>query len=116
MLLDDCLEAIKKDIEEQPDLFEGRTFEDFKISEGHVRDDDHASNYYMIGLRTNPAETHVAGVLGDGMIWYKFPWCVTGTFRVGSLCPSWMPLLSFISFPPYQFSNPSHPSNQPKHR
>ena len=91
MLLDDCLEAIKKDIEEQPDLFEGRTFEDFKISEGHVRDDDHASNYYKIGLRTNPAETHVAGVLGDGMIWYKFPWCVTGTFRVGSLCPSWMP-------------------------
>ena len=100
MTLNDCLEAIRRDVEEQPDLFEGRKFEDFHISEGHIRDDDHASNYYKIGLRTNPAETHVAGVLGDGMIWYKFPWCVTGTFRFGSFCH--VCPLGFISFPPCQ--------------
>lgn len=114
MTLNDCLEAIRKDVEEQPDLFEGRTFEDFHISEGHIRDDDHASNYYKIGLRTNPAETHVAGVLGDGMIWYKFPWCVTGTFRFGSFClDAHLVLFPFLRV---KLSNPSHPSNQPKHR
>ena len=31
----------------------------------------------MIGLRTNIHETGVGGVLGDGMIFYPFPWCLS---------------------------------------
>ena len=71
-----CMDLIRDDVEENPDIFEGRSFDDFEIHEGHVRTADQ-SNYYKVGLRTNTAETGVGGVLGDGMIWYPFEWCLT---------------------------------------
>ena len=70
------MDLIRDDVEANPDIFEGRSFDDFEIHEGHVRTADQ-SNYYKVGLRTNTAETGVGGVLGDGMIWYPFEWCLT---------------------------------------
>jgi hypothetical protein len=34
--------------------------------------------YNLVSLRTNYAETHVVGVLGDGMVFHPFPWCDVG--------------------------------------
>jgi len=46
-----------------------------------------APDYYLVGLRTNSEETHVSGILGDGMIWYPYQWCTevggTGCVDVG---------------------------------
>ena len=39
-----------------------------------------APNYNLVGLRTNLEETHVVGVLGDGMVFYPWDWCLAGTF------------------------------------
>lgn len=35
------------------------------------------ADYYLVGLRTNLAETHVTGILGDGLVFYPFDWCTT---------------------------------------
>ena len=64
-----------------PEVFGGR---DFLVPEVmHVRTaaDD---AYYMVGLRTNIAETGVIGVLGDGMVFYPWEWCTTsGCYDIG---------------------------------
>jgi len=36
-----------------------------------------ADDYYYVGLRTNLAETHVTGILGDGLVFYPFDWCTS---------------------------------------
>eukprot|EP00584_Thalassiosira_punctigera_P006179 CAMPEP_0172525406 /NCGR_PEP_ID=MMETSP1067-20121228/420_1 /TAXON_ID=265564 ORGANISM="Thalassiosira punctigera, Strain Tpunct2005C2" /NCGR_SAMPLE_ID=MMETSP1067 /ASSEMBLY_ACC=CAM_ASM_000444 /LENGTH=251 /DNA_ID=CAMNT_0013308643 /DNA_START=31 /DNA_END=786 /DNA_ORIENTATION=- len=33
-------------------------------------------DYYNVGLRTNLAETHVVGILNDGMVFYPWKWCL----------------------------------------
>lgn len=59
-----------------PAIFENRTSMNWEVS--HVR---HQSdeNYYLVGLRTDHAEEKVVGILGDGMVWYPYKWCLTGT-------------------------------------
>ena len=32
--------------------------------------------YNFVSLRMNPDELTVGGLLGDGMIWYPYEWCL----------------------------------------
>jgi len=36
-----------------------------------------AADSNLVGLRTDYDEEHVVGILGDGMVFYPFPWCTT---------------------------------------
>lgn len=54
-----------------------------------------SDNYYLVGLRTNEAETGVVGVLGDGMIWYPWQWVLPdgSSYDIGPWdCDVGMPL------------------------
>jgi hypothetical protein len=41
----------------------------------HKVREDTDNSYFKVGLRTNAQETGVAGILGDGMIFYPWDWC-----------------------------------------
>ena len=49
-----------------------------KVEKVSVRNQN-AEDYYLVGLRTNYEETHVVGILGDGMVFYPYDWCTAGT-------------------------------------
>lgn len=67
-----CIAQIRKSLAAHPELFGGRS--DFNFVVNKVREgSDETYNY--VALRTNEAETHVTGILGDGMIWYPHEWC-----------------------------------------
>lgn len=74
LALDDCEAIIQTKVDENPNTFPGITSLDSFIR--NVRTDNQ-ENYYMVGMRTNIAETHVIGVLKDGMIFYPWEWCHT---------------------------------------
>mmetsp|Transcript_21583 Transcript_21583/g.40673 ORF Transcript_21583/g.40673 Transcript_21583/m.40673 type:complete len:202 (+) Transcript_21583:218-823(+) len=77
--LTDCQAIIEDEVSRSPEMFalDGGGI-DFDVTP--VRSAD-ADDYNLVGLRTNIEETHVSGILGDGMIWYPYQWCtgVDGT-------------------------------------
>eukprot|EP00970_Alexandrium_tamarense_P010519 scaffold2159_cov200-Alexandrium_tamarense.AAC.5 len=68
----ECEALIQADVEANPALFEDRA--SLNYVEHKVREDTDNS-YFKVGLRTNAQETGVAGILGDGMIFYPWDWC-----------------------------------------
>lgn len=76
------MEHIDQHMSEHPDEFLGEAPLQYEIL--NVRQEG-GNGYYNVGLRTNLEETHVVGVLGDGMVFYPFDWC-TGMSRL--LSPS----------------------------
>ena len=69
-----CEAIVAAEFYKQPNLFEANSVSDIVFEERPIRHVS-ATDYYMIGLRTNPEETHVVGVLGDGMVFYRWEWC-----------------------------------------
>jgi len=43
-------------------------------------------DYHLVGLRTNLNETGVAGVLGDGLVFYPWTWCRSAQNRTDGAC------------------------------
>ncbi|KAL7523478.1 hypothetical protein ACHAWF_000542, partial [Thalassiosira exigua] len=70
--LTDCQALIQADVEAQPELFGNRTALDYEVMPVRSSADP---EYYKVGLRTNEAETHVVGILKDGMVFYPWDWC-----------------------------------------
>ena len=68
---------IQADVAANPEVFGGREFLVPEVMHVRTAADD---AYYMVGLRTNIAETGVIGVLGDGMVFYPWEWCTTCKF------------------------------------
>ena len=69
----DCQNLIQAQVDANPAIFEGRTSLSYEVQ--HVRTGQEEGSYNLVGLRTNPEETHVVGVLGDGMVFYPWQWC-----------------------------------------
>lgn len=69
----DCENIIQAEVAANPILFENRT--SLEVDVMNVRTSE-APNYNLVGLRTNLEETHVVGVLGDGMVFYPWDWCL----------------------------------------
>lgn len=79
--LEACQEIIQAEVLANPGVFEDRT--QLEIDVMNVRTSD-APNYNQVGLRTNFNETGVVGVLGDGMIFYPWDWCIyDGCYTIG---------------------------------
>ncbi len=80
----ECLVTVSAVLDENPEfmpagaLSAGDFMENLKVEELPVRSQS-SEDYYKVGLRTDYEETHVVGVLGDGMTFYPYPWCTAGT-------------------------------------
>lgn len=70
-----CKDLIQKQVDTNPDIFEGRTSLDYEVTPVRTPNQD---NYYKVGLRTDEDEAHVVGVKGDAMVSYPWQWCVDG--------------------------------------
>ena len=70
---DVCIEAINAKLAEHPELFEGRDAFEFEVNKVREATDE---GYNIVSMRLNPDETTVGGLLGDGMIWYPYDWCL----------------------------------------
>jgi len=70
---DDCIDIINQHLAENPELFENRDSLNYEVSKVRENTD---TGYNLVGLRTNMAETGVVGILGDGMVWYPWEWCL----------------------------------------
>ena len=69
----DCIALIQNHVASNPAIFDG--LPELNIETKHIREDAD-ENYYLLGLRTDVTETQVVGILGDGMIFYPFQWCL----------------------------------------
>lgn len=69
----DCQAFIEAEVAKNPGIFalDGGNI-NFDVTTVRSRE---SPDYYMVGLRTNQEETHVTGILGDGMVWYPYQWC-----------------------------------------
>ena len=81
--LEACQEIIQAEVLANPGVFEYRT--QLEVDVMNVRTSD-APNYNQVGLRTNLNETGVVGVLGDGMIFYPWDWCIYGMYYNNIFC------------------------------
>mmetsp|Transcript_38990 Transcript_38990/g.93383 ORF Transcript_38990/g.93383 Transcript_38990/m.93383 type:complete len:206 (-) Transcript_38990:130-747(-) len=70
---DECITLIQNHVANNPAIFDG--LPELNIETKHIRQTAD-SNYYLLGLRTDETETNVVGVLGDGMIFYPWQWCL----------------------------------------
>lgn len=71
---DDCIAAIDEKLAMYPELFDHR--ESFSYEVNKIREKTDAG-YNYVSLRMNADELTVGGLLGDGMIWYPYEWCLT---------------------------------------
>ena len=71
--VDTCKELIEAEVAANPAIFEGRESLNFDVK--HVRSGADASTYNLVGLRLDQHETYVAGVHGDGLVYYPYQWC-----------------------------------------
>mmetsp|Transcript_24552 Transcript_24552/g.39970 ORF Transcript_24552/g.39970 Transcript_24552/m.39970 type:complete len:203 (+) Transcript_24552:140-748(+) len=84
-LLPDCEAIIAAQVAQNPSIFalDGGNI-NFDVLP--VRNPD-SPDYFKVALRTDQAETHVTGILGDGMVWYPYQWCTevggTGCVNIG---------------------------------
>mmetsp|Transcript_6162 Transcript_6162/g.11018 ORF Transcript_6162/g.11018 Transcript_6162/m.11018 type:complete len:281 (+) Transcript_6162:237-1079(+) len=69
-----CEGMIQEAVSNHPEMFEGMTALDYEVLNVRTIGD---IGYFNVGLRTNQEETHVAGILGDGMVFYPFDWCAS---------------------------------------
>mmetsp|Transcript_30050 Transcript_30050/g.54466 ORF Transcript_30050/g.54466 Transcript_30050/m.54466 type:complete len:204 (+) Transcript_30050:117-728(+) len=81
--LEECQAIIEQEVLDNPSIFDNRSSLNFDVME--VRSSTASQDYYLVGLRTNAEETHVDGILGDGMIFYPWDWCneVDDCYTVG---------------------------------
>ena len=101
----ECLVLIEDALTNNLELMSVASFGDYTVDALRARNEtDPYYNY--VALRTNYTETHVVGVLGDGMVFYPFPWCTTGAlyhqpnaFIISSM-PDLVLTLSCTSIPP----------------
>ena len=56
-----------------PELFDHRPAFDFEVNKVREKTDE---GYNYVSLRLNADEVTVGGLLGDGMIWYPYEWCL----------------------------------------
>jgi hypothetical protein len=70
--VDECLQQIQSDVEQNPEIFEGRQTLTPVVHKVRERSDP---GYYKVVLVTNLAETGVVGIHGDGIVTYPFEWC-----------------------------------------
>lgn len=70
---DECLAFISTTLGELPG---GMSGDDLQTDVETARYQN-AADYYYVGLRTNLEETHVTGILGDGLVFYPFDWCTS---------------------------------------
>jgi hypothetical protein len=76
-----CIAKIRATLAANREIFGGLSDFDFQVNKIREASDE---GYNLVALRTNEAETGVAGILGDGMIWYPHPWCtVEQCFEIG---------------------------------
>ncbi len=76
-----CIAQIRASLAAHPEVFGARSDFNFEINKIREQSDD---GYNYVALRTNEAETHVDGILGDGMIWYPHQWCtIEECFDIG---------------------------------
>jgi hypothetical protein len=79
--IDECIANINAKVAAYPELFGHRSALDFEVNKVREATDE---GYNIISLRLNADEETVGGLLGDGMIWYPFPWCIAeGCYEVG---------------------------------
>ncbi|EJK75988.1 hypothetical protein THAOC_02271 [Thalassiosira oceanica] len=71
--LDTCKELIEAEVAANPAIFEGREALNFEIK--HVRSGTDTNTYNLVGLRLDPHENFVAGIHGDGLVYYPYQWC-----------------------------------------
>jgi len=74
--LEVCKGLIQAEVTANPSLFENREHLDYDVKTIRASD---SSDYHLVGMRTNEAETHVVGVLGNGMVFYPWDWCTTAS-------------------------------------
>jgi hypothetical protein len=101
----ECLILIKDALTNNPELMSVASFDNYTVDALRARNDTDP-NFNYVTLRTNYNETHVVGVLGDGMVFHPFPWRTTGALyhQMNALIISSMPdldlTLSCTSIPP----------------
>ncbi|KAL7439161.1 hypothetical protein ACHAXM_006561 [Skeletonema potamos] len=78
---DECIANINAKVAAFPELFGGHDTVDYEINKVREAGDE---GYNIVALRLNPDGETVGGLLGDGMIWYPFQWCLAeGCYTVG---------------------------------
>mmetsp|Transcript_12902 Transcript_12902/g.19264 ORF Transcript_12902/g.19264 Transcript_12902/m.19264 type:complete len:209 (+) Transcript_12902:47-673(+) len=90
---DVCIAAINAKLAAYPELFEGREAFEFEVNKVREATDE---GYNIVSMRLNADETTVGGLLGDGMIWYPYEWCLAADdcYTVGPWdCDVGIPLL-----------------------
>ena len=71
---DECISNINTVLSSYPEMFGGRSSLSFEVNKVREKTDE---GYNIVSLRLNPDETTVGGLLGDGMIWYPYEWCLS---------------------------------------
>mmetsp|Transcript_19867 Transcript_19867/g.39809 ORF Transcript_19867/g.39809 Transcript_19867/m.39809 type:complete len:209 (-) Transcript_19867:207-833(-) len=90
---DECIAAINAKLAAYPELFEGREAFEFEVNKVREATDE---GYNIVAMRLNADETTVGGLLGDGMIWYAYEWCLAADncYMIGPWdCDVGIPLL-----------------------
>ncbi|KAK1741524.1 hypothetical protein QTG54_008002 [Skeletonema marinoi] len=90
---DVCIAAINAKLAAYPELFEDREAFEFEVNKVREATDE---GYNIVSMRLNVDETTVGGLLGDGMIWYPYEWCLAADdcYTVGPWdCDVGIPLL-----------------------
>ena len=70
---DECIAAIDAKLAAYPELFDNRSSFYYEVNKIRERSD---AGYNLVSLRLNEDEATVGGLLGDGMIWYPYQWCL----------------------------------------
>ena len=70
---DTCISNINARVLETPAAFKNPHL-NFEINKIRERSDD---GYNLVSLRLNMDGETVGGLMGDGMIWYPYQWCLT---------------------------------------
>ena len=80
----ECLAIVSAVLDENPEFMPagaqsaGSFVDNLNVEELAVRSQN-SDDYYLVGLRTDYEETHIVGILGDGMTFYPYDWCTAGT-------------------------------------
>lgn len=70
--LEECQATIAAAVVANPTLFYSYDALDYEVLPVRT---SISYDYYKVGLRTNVAETNVAGVLNNGLVFYPWDWC-----------------------------------------
>ena len=70
---DECIDAINARVLETPAIFGNPHVVNYDVRKIRKETDE---GYNLVSLRTNMDTTTIGGLLGDGMIWYPYEWCL----------------------------------------